>query len=82
MKKEINHKRFIADIVEALFEVAEYEDIYTALLDLYEDKQDLSWLLYDLIGDGYGIEELEILGFDQEDVEYMANRSMHGMGPE
>jgi hypothetical protein len=82
MKKEINKRLLLETIIGASYEVMSEDDLIHALIDNYEEHKDISWLLYDLVDAGYDSDELGIYGFDSDDIERMANRSMHGLGPE
>jgi hypothetical protein len=82
MKREYNKRWLLDAIVDASLEVLDHDDIIRNLIDLYEERKDISWLLYDLVDAGYGSDELEEFGFSSDDIEYMATRSMLGLGPE
>ena len=82
MKREYNKRWLLDAIVDASLEVLDHDDIIRNLIDLYEERKDINWLLYDLVDAGYGSDELEEFGFSSEDIEIMGNRSMHGLGPE
>jgi hypothetical protein len=77
------NKRLLLDsIINASLEVLDYDDVIKVLIDTYEERKDLDWLLYDLVDAGYDHDDLGDYGFSSDDIERMANRSMHGLGPE
>lgn len=82
MAKEFNKRLLLDSIIDAALEVLDYDDIIKVLIDTYEERKDIGWLLYDLVDAGYGSDELEQYGFYSDDIERMANRSMLGLGPE
>jgi hypothetical protein len=82
MKKEINKMALLEDIIEASLEVMDIDRVINSLIESYDGIKDLDWLLYDLVDNGYGTDELRQYGWQDWEVEKMSNRVMHGMGPE
>jgi hypothetical protein len=82
MKRELNKRLLLENIIGASYEVMTEDDLIRALIDNYEEHKDISWLLYDLVDAGFDSDDLEQYGFSSEDIEIMGNRSMHGLGPE
>ena len=82
MKKEINKMALLEDIIDASLEVMDIDRVINSLIESYDGIKDLDWLLYDLVDNGYGTDELRQYGWQDWEVEKMSNRVMHGMGPE
>lgn len=72
----------LEDIIEASLEVMDIDRVINSLIESYDGIKDLDWLLYDLVDNGYGTDELRPYGWQDWEVEKMSNRVMHGMGPE
>jgi hypothetical protein len=82
MKKQINKMALLEDIIDASLEVMDIDRVINSLIESYDGIKDLDWLLYDLVDNGYGTDELRQYGWQDWEVEKMSNRVMHGMGPE
>lgn len=68
MKKEINKQALLETIIESSLKVIDIDEIIKAVIEKYDGHNDLDILLYELVSEGYGADDLTTYGWQDWEV--------------